>query len=148
AAIAAVIVAAHREAAVGLDLVIASAFLARGAIERVAIGAPLRAWDGRWCALLVAIGGIGLAIAMRAAPAIALATLGLGAIALIGATLARRARLQRSPYVEQAGLAALGASSGLAAWAGGAAHAIAIALGAVLAAHAASSVPIVRAAVR
>jgi hypothetical protein len=145
AAVSSIAIAPQRGAALGLDVVIAASFLARGALERVAVGAPLRAWDRAWCAALGLAAAIG---ATRAPAAIAIGTVALGALALAGAMWARRARLQRSPYVEQLGLAALGASAALGAGAGGTSLPAAIALGAVLAAHAASAVPIVRAAVR
>lgn len=145
---AALVIAPDRLAAGGVGAIAAAGFFGKALVERGAVGAAQRRGDRVWAAALVAIaiGGERLAAARDERPALGFMVA--VALALGGTALLRRARLQRAVTVEQLGLAALGAVAGLAAWIGGAEARAAIVLGAVLAAHGASSVPIVRQAVR
>jgi YwiC-like protein len=134
--------------ALGAAVVVAVAFVARAIAERVAVAAPLRAWDRSWSVALLAIGGAATAEVAMARLALG-AALAAGAIAMVvGAALVRRGRRHRDPMVELVALGGLGGSAGVVAFAGGAAIVTAALAGAVLALHAAGAVPLVRAAVR
>jgi hypothetical protein len=148
ALVAALVIAPDRLPAIGAGVIAAAGFFGRALVERGAVGAPRRRLDAGWAAALVvlALGGAGLVARVDAR--IAALAIGAVAAALAGAALIRKARLQRAVVVEQVGLGALGAVAGIAAWIGLAEPGAALGLGAVLAAHAAASVPIVRAAVR
>jgi hypothetical protein len=67
---------------------------------------------------------------------------------IAAAWAARRSRRHRSREFELAGMAALGASAGLVALAGGAPPRIAAALGLIVGGHAAAAVPLVRSELR
>ncbi|MCE9579861.1 MAG: hypothetical protein K8W52_42480, partial [Deltaproteobacteria bacterium] len=90
---AALVVAPDRLAAVGVGAIAAAGFFAKAVVERGAVGAARRRWDGAWAAVLVAIamGGERLAARGGEAPAFAIALA--IAPALVGAALLRRARL-------------------------------------------------------
>jgi hypothetical protein len=141
-ALAAAMVAPAPLPALGAAVAMVMAFLARGPIERRARGAAPREWDA---AALVAMVGLAVAGALIAGvPALLLAA----AAVPVAAFAARRSRRMRTEAFEIAAMGALGASAGLAAWCGGLAVGAAAAVGVVLGVHAATSVAVVRGAVR
>lgn len=145
---AALVVAPDRLTAGGVGAIAIAGFFAKAVVERGAVGATRRRGDAAWVAILIALAIGGERLAARAGE-IEAAVIALAIVpALVGAALLRRARLQRAVTVEQLGLGALGLVAGIAAWLGGTELRMAAVLGAVLAAHGASSVPIVRHAVR
>jgi hypothetical protein len=120
-------------------------FLARGPIDRMAVGGRRGRWDA---AALVAGGAVALVLAWRAAAhgpvfgALALtAVMGLP----LASALLRRSRMQRSVAVELVAMAGLAATGGVALLAGGGPWRVAGGLGVVLVTHALVSVPLVRA---
>lgn len=132
-------------AALGVELMLLVAFLARGPLERKATARP---WDHAALAVMAVLGVLGLYLASRgriAGAALAAA----GALALPGgALLARRRHWLHGAGFELVAMLGLGASAGLAAWCGDLAEPRALVLGILLGAHAAASVPLVRAQVR
>lgn len=148
ATLAAVLGAPAAGPAAGVGLALAAGFFARGAVDRLAIGAPLRRWDGAALAVAgaLALAGLGLVGSQRPAPA---AAVGIVIVAmLVASAVARRRRRQRSAAFELAGMAAMGASAGLGAAAGDAPLGAAAALAVIVGTHAAVSVPLVRTALR
>jgi hypothetical protein len=123
----------------------AAAFFLRGPADRLAAGQRSRAWDPPLAALLALsaiAGGVGLAylaprLVLAASVALALGT-------LAASVVARRLRRHRDPRVELAAMGTLGASAGLAAFAGGTATSVALAVGLLLGVHAATSIVSVR----
>lgn len=144
AAVSGIAIAPRPWAALGVGLVVTSAFLLRGPVER-ASHAPLRAWDAPMSGLLVGVGfgGVWLAGPDWPAPMLLLA-LGLPACT----AWARRHRLGRHPGFELLSMAGLGVAGGAVAWFGGASAPTAAALALVLGLHAGLSVPLVRHRVR
>src|SRR5215468_8466905 len=134
-------------AALGAALVVSAAFFLRAPIERIDGGHPLRRWDLPAMVLLAALAALGASAATAARPeaGIGLAIAAGGLVA--GSLLARRGRCARGARFETVAMGALGASAGVAAWCGGSAPSAAVAIAAVLGAHAAASVPLVRARV-
>ena len=139
AAISAALVAPRPGPALAVMGTIAATFLARGPIDRAAARLPLRSWDGAALAL-----GAAVATACLAWSALPIPTLGFALGMLAASWLCRRRRLHRDPRVELVALGGLGASAGLAAFAGGAAPSVALAVAALLGTHAATSVLAVR----
>jgi hypothetical protein len=144
AAAAGVALAPARGAALAVGGVVAAAFFARAPLEQLARGRGARLDRGALALLstialagALALGGGWAAIALAVAGAIVTASL-----------VARDARWQRTSWFETLGMAALGASAGLAALAGGCAPGVAVALAIVVAAHTGLAVPLVRAEVR
>lgn len=124
AAVSGIAIAPRPWAALGVGLVVTSAFLLRGPVER-ASHAPLRAWDAPMSGLLVGVGfgGVWLAGPDWPAPMLLLA-LGLPACT----AWARRHRLGRHPGFELLSMAGLGVAGGAVAWFGGASAPTAAAL--------------------
>ena len=136
---------AHARApALAIGVVIASAFFARAPVEELVRGRGAR-FDGIAVAALAAVvlaaslvlGGIWAAVSLAIASAI-----------VSGSAFARQGRWHRATWFETLGMAALGASAGLVAFAGGVELRFAVAIGIVIAAHTGLAVPLVRAEVR
>ena len=141
---AGVCLAHARAPALAIGVAIAAAFFARAPVEELARGRRAR-FDGIAVAALTAIvlaaslalGGIWAAVSLVVASAI-----------VSGSAFARQGRWHRATWFETLGMAALGASAGLVAFAGGVELHVAIAIGIVMAAHTGLAVPLVRAEVR
>jgi hypothetical protein len=144
AAAAGVALAHARGPALAVGAITAAAFFAHAPVEQLARGRGAR-WDGAAVAALAAVVGGGALALDGAWAAVALAIA--GAI-VAGSALARRARVQRSPWFETFAMAALGACAGLIAVAGGAQARLAVGLAIVIGTHAGVAVPLVRAEVR
>jgi hypothetical protein len=144
AAFAGVALAHARAPALAVSAVVTAAFFARAPVEQLVRrrGAPL---DG---AAVVVLTGIVLASALALADAWASITLAVAAAIVAGSALARRARSHRATWFEALGMAALGASGGLAARAGGADLRVAFVLALVVGVHTCLAVPLVRSEVR
>jgi hypothetical protein len=144
ATLAGVAIAAARAPALAVGAVAAAAFFARAPLEQLARHRAAR-WDVVALPSLaaVALGGAVAVGGWRAAAALAMA----GAI-VVASLAARRARSQRTVWFETVGMAALGASAGLIAVAGGAAWRAGAVLAIVLGTHAGVAVPLVRSEVR
>jgi hypothetical protein len=135
--------------ALGMGIVLTMAFLARGPLERLAAGHALRAWDGPALGVMLGLAGVGALVVGLEVPGVWwLGAVAAAATVPAGAYLARRASLHRAAALEFVAMGALGASAGLAALCGGMAPARAIGLAAVLGAHAAVSVPMLRTEIR
>ena len=146
--IVAAVAAQDALAAAGAVVVLGAAFFARAQVERRAAGLPLRSGDPAALAALTVLAGAGAWLAGRMVPWFALAAVGTAGAILAGALWARRHRLHRSAAFELLGMTGLGASSALAALAGGAPARTAAVVGLVLGVHAGLSVPLVRGALR
>jgi hypothetical protein len=149
AALAAVGIAPAPLAALGVGVAVVAAFVARGAIDRLAVGKPLARWDRPALALLAALmAGGALLVGWRASPWWGAATAAVCLAMLAGSVTAQLARKQRDALFEALGMGALGASAGLGAFAAGASLAAAATAALALAAHAAIAVPLVRTELR
>lgn len=148
AALAAIAVAPSPAPAAGLGIAVVAAFFARGAVDRVAVGKPLARWDRPALAALAAMMIAGGWLAAIAGWWWAAVTAAVCAAMLAGSVLAQRARRQRHALFEALGMAALGASAGVGALAGGASVDAAAAAGLALGSHAAIAVPLVRTELR
>ncbi len=145
AGVTAAMIAPQSLVALLVGLAVLAAFLARGVVDRLAVGKPLARWDGPW---LVSLGLAASTPALVLGPREAIATLVL-ALGLVGASVwARRARRHRDARVEAAGMAVLGASAGWVALVAGASELDSICVGLVLGAHAGLAVPLVRTELR
>jgi hypothetical protein len=148
AGVSAALIAPGRAGAIAVAVTFMMAFLLRGPLERLAVGHPPRAWDLTAIVLLTGLGS-GAAWLAGAERIAVVPLLAAGALALpVAALLARRGRFLRGARFEMIAMGGLGASAGLAAWCGGLDATPAVALGLVLGAHAAASVPLVQSRVR
>lgn len=138
----ALLVAPSPPAALAVALVLAAGFFAREPLVRRA------RWDGLLLAGCALVAALALAWLSPGAPAIALVTATGALVMIAGFVWARRRRWHRAPLFEGLGMAALGASAGLGALAGGTRPVHAALLGLVLAVHALVTVPLVRSEVR
>lgn len=143
-----ILVAPLHLAALAIGAALGLGFVAHAPLDRMAGGTPPRRWDVPVTALCLA-GACALAVmASRtggAPGALALA----GVLVLpVGSYLVRRMRNHRAVWFELLAMGGLGASSGFTAWVGGAALARSVLAGALLGAHAAVSVPLVRTQLR
>ena len=133
-----------RGPSLAIGAVVAAAFFARAPVEELVRGRGAR-FDGIAVAALAAVvlaaslelGGIWAAFALFVASAI-----------VCGSAFARQGRWHRATWFETLGMATLGASAGLVAFAGGVELRVAIAIGMVIAAHTGLAVPLVRSEVR
>lgn len=144
AAACGVALAQARGPALAVAAVTAAAFFARAPVEQLVRGKRARLDAAAVAALGVvvvvgalALGGAWAAIAGAVAAAI-----------VAGSLAARRERVQRAAWFETLGMAALGASAGLIAIAGGLDVRDGAALAVVVGAHTGLAVPLVRAEVR
>jgi hypothetical protein len=148
AAVTAALVSPRPWAVVAGAVALAAAFFARAPLEKLGRRGSLRPWDAPALVaytLLALLGG-GLAVAASGARGW---TVGLAAGAIVAASLlARRLRSHRSATFELAGMGALGGCAGVLAWLGGAPPQLAAVVAVILAAHAASAVPLVRSELR
>lgn len=135
--------------ALGTGVALTAAFLARGPADRLGLRMPLGRWDPWLLALLgsIIISGA-VSVALTNGPVAGLVTTA-AALGVIAASIsARRARSHRAMTFELGGMACLGGSAGLGAWASGASSTTAATLAVVLGTHAALSVPLVRTELR
>ncbi|MGZ3405969.1 MAG: YwiC-like family protein, partial [Polyangia bacterium] len=144
AAAAGVTLAHARGPALAVGAVVAAAFFARAPVEQLWRGRGARLDGAAVTALIAVVLGGALALGGAwAAIALAIATAILSASAL-----ARRTRWQRSAWFETIGMAALGASAGLVAMAGGAGVELGATLAIVVGTHTGLAVPLVRSELR
>ena len=133
-----------RGPALAVGAAVAAAFFARAPVEQMARGHGARL-DGVAVATLAAV-VLGAALALGGAwAAVALAVT---SMIVCGSAFARNERWHRATWFETLGMAALGASAGLVALAGGVELRHAVALALVVAVHTALAVPLVRSEVR
>lgn len=133
-----------RGPALAVGAAVAAAFFARAPIEQMRRGRGARL-DGVTVAALAAVvllaalalGGVWAAVALVVASLI-----------VSGSAVARNERWHRATWFETIGMAALGASAGLVALAGGVELGRAAAIAIVIAVHTALAVPLVRSEVR
>jgi hypothetical protein len=143
--VAALLLSPRPGVALACAVAIVAAFFARGPLERERLAG---AWDPALLGLLAAAAVVAYAAAIwragwAAVPAVLLPPSMVGA-----AWAARKSRLHRSRAFELAGMAALGASTGLIVFGGGASGRVAAILALVLGTHAATAVPLVRSELR
>jgi len=145
AGVAAALVAPMPARALAVGTAVLATFLARGVIERLAMGKPPAAWDRPWLALLALVALVASASLVRRDAAL---TGGACVGLLVASVVARRTRHHRDASFEALGMGLLGASAGWAAFAAGASARDAATVAVVLATHAALAVPLVRTQLR
>jgi hypothetical protein len=146
--VAAALLSPRPTVALAAAAAVIAAFFARGPIEKQLLdGTPAR-WD-RYAFAVLALTVVAASTmaalrgGARALPAVAVP------LAIVGAALsARRMRAHRSRPFELVAMAALGASTGCIALAGGTTWRVAAALAILLGVHAAAAVPLVRSELR
>lgn len=148
ASLASALVSPDPIAAIGVGVAVTAAFLARGALDRVAVRAPLHGWDGVALLVLAAAAAGGIALAARGGEVWALVTIALCAAMVIGSMLVRRAHKQRHAGFELVAMTGLGGSAGLGALAAGASAETATVIAVIIGTHAGLAVPLVRTEVR
>src|SRR5262249_6616400 len=139
-----VALAEARVAAAAMGVAVVGAFFARGPVEQLGRARPARYDRAALLALAIVIAVASLVAGqwrIAVAPAVA--------VMIIGASLvSRQRRVQRTVWFEAVGMAALGAVGALIALAGGAPSRTALCAALILAVHAGTAVPLVRAEAR
>jgi hypothetical protein len=141
----AALVAPDATRALAVGTAVLAAFLARGVVDRLAVGHAPRSWDRPWLAALAALA---LVATTALLPRDAALTGGLCLGLLAVSVAVRRTRHHRDAIVETLAMVALGASAGWAALAAGAPLVDSATIGLVLAVNAALAVPLVRTQLR
>ncbi|MBI4509194.1 MAG: hypothetical protein HY698_06135 [Deltaproteobacteria bacterium] len=148
ATIAGALAASDPAPAVAAGFTLGMAFLARGVLDRLVVGLPLREWDATAVVLMACALGEGARIAGSRHWGFTMLAVACALALTVSSVMARRARKHRHLLFELLGLGILGTCAGIIGLAGGLVPKAALALAAVLGAHAASSVPVVRGTVR
>jgi hypothetical protein len=144
ATIAGVSVAAARGPALAVGLSMTAAFFARAPLEQLWRGRPARNDQ----AALAALGGLVVVASVMAGGWQAAVAVAMAVAMLVLSVWSRQGRVQRTTWFEAIGMASLAGAAGVIALAGSASPQLALAAAVVLAAHAGTSVPMVRAEAR
>ncbi len=148
AAVLAAVTAPRPDLALLASIALFAAYLSRGPIERRVAHLALRPWDAPALLLYMVVVTLCVGVLARAHGWAALAIAVVATAIPAAGALARAVRAQRALLVETVGLTAVGATAGVAAYAGGTPYSTAGAMGIALGAYGAVAILIVRAQIR